>query len=85
MARKYTQSQGKQIAQDLPAILEIVRGEVLQDLLQKMIHMTCMIMMIRMNSLMNGVKNSEMVVMRMDMMMRMIIGKKRWIRKYSEE
>ena len=50
-----------------------------------MIHMTCMITMIRMNSLMNGVKNSEMVVMRMDMTMHMIIGKMRWIRKYSEE
>lgn len=34
---------GNKIVQDLPAILEIVHGEVLRDLLQKMIHMTCMI------------------------------------------
>lgn len=47
--------------------------------------MTCMITMIWMNSLMNGAKNSETVVMRTDMTMRMIIGKKRWIRKYREE
>ena len=38
-----------------------------------------------MNLRMNGVKNSETVVMRTDMTMRMIIGKKRWIRKYREE
>ena len=78
-------SQGKQIVQDLPVIPEIAHGEVLRDLLQEMIHMTYMIMMILMNLLMNGVKNSETVVMRMDMTMHMIIGKMRWIRKYSEE
>lgn len=78
-------SQGKQIVQDLQVIPEIARGEVLRDLLQEMIHMTYMIMMILMNLLMNGAKNSEMVVMRMDMTMRMIIGKKRWTRKYREE
>ena len=85
MARKYTQSQEEQIAKNLPVIPEIVRREVLQEILPKMIHMTYMITMIRMNLRMNGARNSETVVMRMDMMMRMIIGKKRWIRKYSEE
>lgn len=78
-------SQEKQRAQDLPVIPEIAHGEVLRDLLQEMIHMTYMITMTQMNLRMNGVKNSETVVMRTDMTMRMIIGKKRWIRKYSEE